>query len=410
MGIICQILFDNNDQGVYYAGQTISGLVTLNTDKAYQIKAILMKVKGYAESHWTESRTDSNNKSSSESYRGFEKYISSTVYLLGSSTSPEMTLEPGTSTYNFATRIPINCPSSFEGTHGRIIYNINVKIVQPWKYDSIFSRAFTVVQTMDLTTYESISKIPVTLKSEKTFGVWPFRSDPLSLELTLPVNGFLPGQSVPLKVLVGNDSNIKVHEVKVGLAMMVTYYCDMGPGQNLERLPVVKMKSEGVLRNSRKLYDFQLLVPPTPPSSFGLCRIIKIGYQVEVVAKVKGMHINATLVVPVTICGVPIMPQTLGAPQAPDYGLVLVDKNGATAPVAPPEHSWPEHTSLGPPSYAEAMHITTPLDPTRKSQVADGSTSLEEKPYKPLYPVYNVPPFLEDKKEEKNALNHEEKK
>jgi len=38
MGIICQILFHNNTQGVFYAGQTISGQVTLSTDKVIQIK------------------------------------------------------------------------------------------------------------------------------------------------------------------------------------------------------------------------------------------------------------------------------------------------------------------------------------------------------------------------------------
>jgi len=38
MGIICQILFHNNTQGVFYAGQMVAGQVTLSTDKAIQIK------------------------------------------------------------------------------------------------------------------------------------------------------------------------------------------------------------------------------------------------------------------------------------------------------------------------------------------------------------------------------------
>lgn len=57
-------------------------------------------------------------------------------------------------------------------------------------------------------------------KTEKTFGVWPFRSDPLTLELNLPQTGFVPGQTVPANVLIGNESKIRVHEVKVGLSMM----------------------------------------------------------------------------------------------------------------------------------------------------------------------------------------------
>ncbi|XP_017081827.1 LOW QUALITY PROTEIN: arrestin domain-containing protein 2 [Drosophila eugracilis] len=411
MGIITQILFHNNTQGVFYAGQTISGQVTLSTDKEIQIKAIRLKVKGHAETHWTESRTDSNNKATSESYSGFEKYLSSKAYLLGSTISTEMSLPPGTRSYNFACQIPINCPSSFEGTHGRILYRVDVIIVQPWKYDSLFSRPFTVIQVMDISTYNSVSQVPVQARTEKTFGVWPFRSDPLTLELNLPQTGFVPGQTVPVNVLVGNESKIRVYEVKVGLSMMITYHCDRSSETNNERKSVAKLKADGVMRNSRKMYDFQLLIPSTPPSCFNLCRIIKIGYQIEVVAKVKGMHINGTLIMPVTICGVPISPQMVqyipdsSTPIVPvERALTLVEGEGACAPAAPP-YPWSDDCTLAPPSYAEAMHI----EPERPSQGQQEEENSAEKSYKPLYPVFNVPSPTEEKGE-KSVLEKEEKK
>ncbi|XP_017053003.1 arrestin domain-containing protein 2 [Drosophila ficusphila] len=404
MGIICQILFSNNTQGVFYAGQTISGQVNLCTDKPIQIKAIRLKVKGYAETHWTESKTDSNNKSTSESYNGFEKYLSSKVYLLGSDISSEMTLEPGTRSFNFASQIPINCPSSFEGTHGRIRYMVDVNIVQPWKYDSLFSRAFTVIQVRDINTYQGVSQVPVQAKTEKTFGVWPFRSDPLTIELNLPQTGFVPGQTVPVNVVVGNESKIKVHEVKVALSMMITYYSDLSSGTNSERKSVAKLKADGVMRNSKKMYDFQLLVPSTPPSCFHLCRIIKIGYQIEVVAKVKGMHINGTLILPVTICGVPITRPTVPyVPQGSGVGVEVAytSLEGASAPSAS-EYPWLEGTNLPPPSYAEATHTNSG---------SDSSEDPKEKSYKPLYPVFNVPTQTKtEEKKEKAVLNKEENK
>ncbi|XP_037729404.1 arrestin domain-containing protein 2 [Drosophila subpulchrella] len=413
MGIICQILFHNNTQGVFYAGQTISGQVTLSTDKVIQIKAIRLKVKGFAETHWTESKTDSNNKSTSESFNGFDKYLSSKVFLLGSEISTEMSLEPGTRSYNFACQIPINCPSSFEGTHGRIRYMVDVNIIQPWKYDSVFSRAFTVIQVMDIGTYESVSQIPVQARTEKTFGVWPFRSDPLTLELNLPQTGFVPGQTVPINVLVGNESKIKVYEVKVGLAMMITYYSDLSSGTNSERKSVAKLKADGVMRNSRKMYDFQLLIPSTPPSCLHLCRIIKIGYQIEVVAKVKGMHINGTLIMPVTICGVPIAPPMVqyipdsSAPPLPEQrALTFVEGESAFAPAAPP-YPWAEGSTLSPPSYAEAMYTST--DPMSSKPGQQDSENVEGKSYKPLYPVFTMPTQNEEKAE-KAVLEKEEKK
>ncbi|KAH8242596.1 hypothetical protein KR032_000433 [Drosophila birchii] len=417
MGIICQILFHNNIQGVYYAGQTISGQVTLSTDKVKEIKAIRLKVRGFAETHWTESKTDSNNKSTSESYNGFEKYLSSKVYLLGSETSPEISLEPGVRTYNFACQIPIHCPSSFEGTHGRIRYMVDVNIIQSWKYDSLFTRPFTVVQVMDMQTYQSVSQVPVQVRSEKTFGVWPFRSSPLSLDLTLPQTGFVPGQTVPLKVLVGNESRIRVHEMKVGLAMMITYYSDLSSGTNAERISVSKLKADGVMRNSQRMYEFQLQIPSTPPTSMHLCRIIKIGYQIEVVAKVKGMHINGTLVMPVTICGVPISPPMMqyvpegsGAQGGLNEGaLSLFEGEVASAPAAPP-YPWSENSTLAPPSYAEAMHIQSDPTKSQEKQLETQSQSTGEKqPFKPLYPIYSVPNQIEEKKIDP-ALEKEEKK
>ncbi|XP_022222730.2 arrestin domain-containing protein 2 [Drosophila obscura] len=435
MGIICQILFHNNTHGVYYAGQTIFGQVTLSTDTVKQVKGIFLKVRGFAETHWTESSTDSNNKSTSESYNGFEKYMSSKVYLFGSGTSAESTLEPGTRTYQFACKIPAHCPSSFEGNIGRISYRIGVNIVKAWKYDSLFSRTFTVLQTMDLFTYNSVEHVPVQAKSEKTFGFWPFKSDPLSLVLTLPQTIFVPGQTVPLSVLVANDSNIKVQELKVSLAMIVTYYSDLSAGHNMERFSVVKMKADGVLRNTRKQFEFQLQVPSTPPTCFHLCRIIKIAYQMEVVAKVKGMHVNATLNVPVTICGVPLsaqVRQTLPQepqehkPLVPDPGALTLTPSdcqecveGAAGPTAP-DSPWADDPSIAPPSYSEAMHIRP--DAAKANQMsADAGPLGGELPYKPLYPVFDLTTaakgkqeypaeYVPEKKEDPSVYSEEKKK
>ncbi|XP_003736880.2 arrestin domain-containing protein 17 [Drosophila pseudoobscura] len=435
MGIICQILFHNNTHGVYYAGQTIFGQVTLSTDTLKQVKAIFLKVRGFAETHWTESRTDSNNKSSSESYNGFEKYMSSKVYLFGSSTSAESPFEPGTRTYQFACKIPDHCPSSFEGNIGRISYRIGINIVKSWNYDSLFSRSFTVLQTKDLFGYNSVDHVPVQAKSEKTFGFWPFKSDPLSLELMLPQSIFVPGQTVPLCVLVGNESSIKVHELKVSLAMIVTYYSDLSSGQNMERFSVVKMKADGVLRNSRKQFEFQLQVPSTPPTCFHLCRIIKISYQIEVVAKVKGMHVNATLNVPVTICGAPLsaqIRQTLqqekvdeDKPLVPDpAALTLIPSDGqqfvegGAGPTAP-DSPWEDDPSIPPPSYSEAMHVQKDAEKSKLMPAdTDPSGGL---PYKPLYPVFDLTTpakekqeaqagYVEEKKEDLSGYSEENKK
>ena len=44
----CDIKFDNNTQGIYYAGQTLSGIVELNNEKARNIRGMSLKIEGFA--------------------------------------------------------------------------------------------------------------------------------------------------------------------------------------------------------------------------------------------------------------------------------------------------------------------------------------------------------------------------
>lgn len=45
----CNIIFDNsNTHGVYFSGQTVSGAVEILNEKKRNIKAVTLKIEGYA--------------------------------------------------------------------------------------------------------------------------------------------------------------------------------------------------------------------------------------------------------------------------------------------------------------------------------------------------------------------------
>ncbi|XP_017081833.1 arrestin domain-containing protein 3 [Drosophila eugracilis] len=412
--VFCEIEFSNNPQGIFYAGQLVSGQVVIKTDKAKPVKAVVLQIKGYAETHWGDTQYDPEDQSNGESFSGHVDYLATRAYLHGSSSSIEVVIEPGTSTYRFACQLPITCPSSFEGTLGRIRYLVNVRFVRPWKFDQNFNRCFTVLKVMDLNTESLMLRIPSQVESQRTFCCFPCRSSPLSMRLSLPQGGFVPGQTVPVEVTVTNDSGVAVEDITVKLSMVVIYYSQPPCADtNKDHFVMVQKTGEGVSTKSSKQLTFDLKVPPTPPTCFNLCSIIQIGYQVEAEARVKGCHGGQSLHMPVTIGSVPLSQQLQKEPriwgeeqqlqQLDARELVLIASEPAGETHCPP-NPWAADPSIAPPIYAKAQHICP--DPhkfdksKKKSQKKPAKGTPEKKKedilFTPLYGVFDLSNQVEE--------------
>ncbi|XP_033167103.1 arrestin domain-containing protein 17 [Drosophila mauritiana] len=400
MTVTCEIDFDNNPHGTYFGGQVLTGKVTLKLDKMKLVKAITLNISGYAETRWIE-RVTTNRRRRRRTFYGREDYIASKTFLVGSNLSSQVSIEAGIHTYNFVCLIPSECPSSFEGSHGRVRYMANVTLVRPWKFDQSYTRCFTVLKVMDLNFDSPLLRVPAHSETSKTYCCWPCKSDPLALQLTVPQTGFVPGQNVPLSVLVTNDSHIPVEQLLISFVMLVTYHSKPPsmPNTTSERLVVNTFNGDAVQRNCKKLFSYEIRVPATPPTCFNLCGIIQIAYQVEVEAKVKGCHNNETVTIPVTIGSVPLAQHVPIQPR----GLVpqlnvneLAVEKVATAPAPNSSSPWAVDESIPPPNYQEAVHMrntaaTKSDDLDDPEPVPPNTLSLDGGAYKPLYPVFDIP-------------------
>ena len=44
----CNIVYDNNSNGIYYSGETLSGVIQLNNDKKRSVRGVTLRIEGYA--------------------------------------------------------------------------------------------------------------------------------------------------------------------------------------------------------------------------------------------------------------------------------------------------------------------------------------------------------------------------
>lgn len=153
-----------------------------------------------------------------------------------------------------------------------------------------------------------IPQVPSHCETQKTYCCWPCQSEPLQLQLTLAQSGFVPGQAIPIGMLVTNDSHIRVEAMEIRLIMLVTYHAShmSRTHSKNQRFVVTKMMGDAVPNHCKKQFNYLLRVPATPPTCFNLCRIIQIAYLVEVESKVKGCHKNEILNVPITVGSIPL--------------------------------------------------------------------------------------------------------
>ncbi|XP_037942940.1 arrestin domain-containing protein 17-like [Teleopsis dalmanni] len=377
-------------------------------------EGILLKVSGKATSRWREKQL-----SYSKYYAGHEEYLSSLIYLLGSEDNTRSTLGMGVHTYSFACQLPHNCPSSFEGRYGSIRYVVKVTLIRPWKFDQTYTRGLSVLKTVDLNYEAPVLRLPMNSENYKTFCCGPFKTEPLKLELQVPQTCFVPGQNIPVSALIINNTNIAVSEINFSLVMLVRYF-STHPARHsrVESITIATAKGDSVLRNCTRSITRELSVPSTPPTCIRSCNIIQIVYQVEVEARMKGLHSKQAITMPIIIGNVPLWNsivhqqpsssrnmQDLSVDEDGENNAVCIEKSVDDGSIYKPEkenetkrsvsiisnalvntplHSYPD---MPPPSYEESVH-------TMRGDInEDELHTFGPSEFAPLYPVYNFQQF-----------------
>ncbi|CAD6995989.1 unnamed protein product [Ceratitis capitata] len=316
MPIECLISFDNNPQGVYYAGQELSGIVDLSVDATKRIKAIHITVSGYAKIRWIKKGYPRDSERAM--CRAYRSYLSSRSYVLGSCASSScMDWSAGDYSYTFHVILPENLPTSFDGKYGQIHYEIITTIDRPARYPKVFKLPFTVIQPLDLNA-DTIYRVPLEILDRKRFWSFCCPTGPLTVKFSTPYCGYAPGQKIHFVLYINNESSIDITDCEVKLKQQVSYEShDPQHEYRYDKHLIARKQFGNVLRWSRKVYRGFLSLPSIPPSSMKIVCPINITYLIKVIIIPTDFHWKMKLKIPLTIGSIPIIDNMAAAAGLP---------------------------------------------------------------------------------------------
>ncbi|XP_011169897.1 arrestin domain-containing protein 17 [Solenopsis invicta] len=394
-----RIAFDNQ-WSTYYPGQTVTGNIIVVLDSTKKIRGISVKVKGEANTCWATAEEEMDEKGQyrddSQTVTAHEEYFETKYYLVGSSSGGEIEIQSGEHKFPFTCTLPANLPSSFESDFGHIRYTVKATMDRPWKFDQDVKSPFTVIAPLDLNQEPRATEL-VQQEMSKTFCCLCCGTPPLTVNFSLPARGYVPGQSMPIKINVENASNIRVNTIKLVLRKIVTYRATTPrTATKTDEIVVTEVSKGPVEAGGTADYEQHLDIPPLPPSNLTNCHIIDLEYNLKVEACVEGWyHSNLSANTLIFVGTVPLA--VYHAPSAPpagmdgDYsmkppaaGFVIPSTNAALPPL-PDAHLYP---NLPPPSLEESSNGARNLRERGESEHVYGLANH----FAPRYPVYNFAP------------------
>ncbi|KAI5722536.1 hypothetical protein M8J76_009863 [Diaphorina citri] len=291
-----RIEFDS-PTSAYYAGQIVSGRVILNLhDKPKKVRAVIIHFKGEAKVEYSGQQRVRKDNGDTENenvqFKASEDYYDFKYNLFGGSEA-EMEIPQGSHVYPFSSTLPPTLPSSFDGEHGCVRYKVTARLDRPWKFDETVEAVFFVE--------------PINQEVSKNFCCLWCQSGPLQLSVSAPFSGFVPGQTIPITIDVENGSNIAVDDVVIELTKYTTWKAtEPSSSEKYDKLDLVSEQLGGLVVNSSKHWNHQLVVPVFPYVNLHNCHIIQQEFKLSVTAKVSGVHKDLVVKVPIVMGSVPI--------------------------------------------------------------------------------------------------------
>lgn len=275
----------------------------LGQNKKTFLLGINCEILGYAKCKWYEDQGDGKVV---EYNHGRESYIKECFNLRGEFENNQIVISAGEHKFDIAYLLSPHLPTSFKCKNGAIKYKIVIIVERSWKKNSKFEFPFTVISPLNLNDNGGFSRNPMKEELTKSFKL-DFNSEPLYISASIPFCGYVPGQTIDIKIQVNNQSKTHVKEVKVSLKKIVSLNGQKPRRKTFELIfSEAKVSTDSVPVSTMKHFEKQLLVPSLPPNILN-CEVIQVQYELRVKAMTSGLNRSPKVKIPITIGTVPLI-------------------------------------------------------------------------------------------------------
>lgn len=134
-----------------------------------------------------------------------------------------------------------------------------------------------------------------------------FLSKPIHMKVDLQQTGYVPGQFVLISADVDNKSAADCKKLIIMLNLRATYNSDTPALHTVsEKICLVKKVCGHVPRHTRKSFAETIRIPATAPTCEHISKIIRVSYELCVMAVMSTLMRNPKTTIPITIGNVPL--------------------------------------------------------------------------------------------------------
>ncbi|CAG9130039.1 unnamed protein product [Plutella xylostella] len=326
-------IFLDSESGIYNPGQTIFGKLEFVQGKVKTFRGIYVRVKGFAHVHWTTSHTRRHNDKTEHytvSHTGHQEFFRVKQYLIGGEKG-EIELQPDKYSLPFQCHIPAHCPSSYEGTHGHIRYEVKVVVDRAFKIDQEKEIRFQVDAPLDLNTMPQLRE-PINFEMVDSYCCFCMNSGSSNTVVKVPVSGFAPGDAVPIEVECTNKGDVEIDSIKLKLVKKTTFTATDHPDTKHEETTIAEAAKGPCPGDSTKSWLVTLEVPLMDINNVKACSVIDVDYVFEVKVNPSGCHSSSEEEASVTLGTTSLLRD---APEVPEQNMPQNAFPGQTLGLSP---------------------------------------------------------------------------